>query len=214
MQVSMLLKLLSNVSKFVGSLGHPAIAQELRSLQELFAGQEGVTVARCIGALAKKKPKYEGNESEAIRSMRATLMQLETLLLSAQGKGAAADIGLLNGLLANCPHSDLAQFVAEARNWATKPSGRVPDSTGLRSDVIARYMSELQQAKGRNDVFDQVIQKLRFDKRARGAEMHEIASKFIGFESKKKKTRELALQAIADHQALDARQAARAPKQA
>jgi hypothetical protein len=56
------------------------------------------------------------------------------------------------------------------------------------------------------------MKKLTNDKRARVAEVRELAAQ-VGVKAGKK-SRPLLLQAIADHQALNARQTARGPRQA
>jgi hypothetical protein len=212
MQIALLLKLLSDYSGLLKDLGHPVTARELGSLQHLFSGQEGATVAKFVGALMKKKPGRATVQSEAIRVTRDALSQLETLLLSAQCRTAANDIKSLKALLEGGSQSTVEQFAADARSWSIDVAGGT--HTALRTELVEAYLGQLQAARAQNDVFDQVMDTLRADKRARLAEVREIAARFLGFEIAKKKSRALALQTIADHQALDARQIARSPGQA
>jgi len=214
MQVASLLKLLSDFAILAESIGGPSAAQNLKDLQRLFVGHEGETVAKCVGALSKRKPAGDKIESGAIRNIRGRLSRLHDLLLNAQCKKAASDIALLINLLKDCDQSDVAQFVADANSWMTKPQGKIKGgNTELRTDVVAVYLDKLHSSEGENDLFDQVMQSLRVDKRARLAEVREIASKYLGFEIAKKKSKIDALKAIADHQAFNARQIARGENQ-
>jgi Fe-S cluster assembly scaffold protein SufB len=153
-------------------------------------------------------------ESETIRNVRSRLSGLHDLLLNAQCKKAASDIGLLMTLLEGCSQSSVAQFVADTNSWMTKSQGKIKSSnTELRADVVARYIDKLRSFEGENDLFDQLMRSLSADKNARLAEVREIASKYIGFEIAKKKSKTDALKAIVDHQAFNARQIARGGNQ-
>jgi hypothetical protein len=113
-------------------------------------------------------------------------------------------------------------FVSEARVWlaeATQPkpkskSARAPRKPSTAPTVEAlspnEYASRLKQAARDNRQFDdELIERLRDDKRVKKADMREIAQLFLGYEIAKKKGREDALAAIVERQQVDARQDAR-----
>jgi hypothetical protein len=210
MQIASLLKLLNDYCSLLTTLGHPKAAQDLHALQNLFVGKDDLTVAKSVGAILKKKPNQSGPESDPVHNLRTLLAQLEALLVAAQSKGAN-DIEALRKLLEGCSHATIAQFVADANEWLnTTTIGKAGD---IRNDVVAEYLSDLRKAEHDNDGFDRVMKKLTKDKRARVAEVRELASQFVGFKPGKK-SKPILLQAIADRQALNARQTARGPRQA
>src|SRR5580700_1355011 len=97
-------------------------------------------------------------ESETIRNVRSRLSGLHDLLLNAQCKKAASDIGLLMTLLEGCSQSSVAQFVADTNSWTTKSQGKIKSSnTELRADVVAGYIDKLRSFEGENDLFDQLM---------------------------------------------------------
>jgi hypothetical protein len=210
MQVASLLKLLDDYCLLLTTLGHPKAAQDLHALQNLFVGKVDLTVAKSAGAILKYKPNQLGPESDPVRNLRTLLARLEALLVAAQSKGAN-DIEALRKLLEGCSHTTVAEFVADANGWLTRTA---PVRAGdIRNDVVAEYLRDLRKARHDNDNFDGVMKKLTNDKRARVAEVRELAAQFVGVKAGKK-SRPLLLQAIADHQALNARQTARGPRQA
>jgi hypothetical protein len=79
----------------------------------------------------------------------------------------------------------------------------------LRDDVVSKYLDVLRRTSRDNAAFDNALLALKADKQVRTQEMREIASQFLGYSLAAKKARGAALQAIGNHQALDARQEAR-----
>jgi hypothetical protein len=214
MQITSLVKLLSEYADLAASLGNPSAAQSLRELPRLFSGQESSTAAKFIGNLSKRKPTDCKIESGTIGDFRRLLSNLRGLLLNAQCKGATGDIELLIDLMEGCTHSSVSQFVTATNSWImTRQGGLKTGKSGLRKDLIASYIDKLRSSEGQNDLFDQVMRSLRADKQARVAEVREIASKYLGFEIAKKKNKGDALTAIFDHQAFNARQIARGGSQ-
>lgn len=214
MKNASLLKLLSDFADLGNSLGATSAAQSLKDLRKLFLGREELTVAKYVGDLTKRRPSGDKVESETIRDLRSLLSSLSKILISAECKSAASDIDLLLKLLKGCDHSDFAQFVADANSWGTKSRGRVNiGNADLRTDIVAAYVDKLRSSERQNDLFDQVMQSLRADKRTRLPEVRAIASAYLGLEIAKKKTKADTLKAIGDHQAFNARQMVRGSNQ-
>jgi hypothetical protein len=210
MQVALLLKLLNEYSNLAEAFDSAAVAQDLRELTALFAGQERVTAEKLVGDLLRHKPQLRGPESSATRRLREVLIQLQAVLAAAQCKAGAKNTDTLAVLLEHCHHGTIADFVDDAKSWRPQPKSRTSKSTGNESqDLVDRYLKDLRDSENESSRFDEVVSKLAKDKRIRVPEMRMIASLYLGFELAKKKGRAPSLQAIVDRQALDARQIAR-----
>lgn len=214
MQIASLLKLLSDFADLAGSLGDRSAAQRLTDLRGLFLGHEGITLAKFVRDLNKRKPASRGSESEPVQNVRGLLSKLQGLFFDAECKSAAKDIDLLIDIFRGHDHSEIAQLVAYINSGIEQTRGHSAARTKeLSSDVVSTYVNKLRSCEGQNELFDQAMQSLRVDKRARVGELREIASKYIGFEIAKKKKKADVLKAIADHQAFNARQVARGSSQ-
>jgi hypothetical protein len=216
MQISLLLKLLNDFTVVVEEIGNVELAEQLRDLQRLFSGQESLTVAKFLGALHKRRPSVgNGPESQAIGRVRLVLQGLQRILSTAS-KSAENDIGLIVDFIEQSPQTTITQLVLDAKGWTEPPKVRRANSARGKVtpvDVIGRYLSELSASENDNRHFDDAISKLEKDRLVSAQAMREIASQFTGIALAKKRTKKEALQAIADHQAISARQAARAPYQ-
>jgi hypothetical protein len=122
-------------------------------------------------------------------------------------------------LLGGCGQASISEFVSEARGWLAetgKPKPKPatpPQNKSIAPSVPAlstgEYALLLKEAAQDNTKFDQLIERLRADRKIKKADMREIAQLFTGYELAKKKGRDDALAAIVERQRVDARQDAR-----
>jgi hypothetical protein len=221
MQVSSLIALLQDFETLVLTIGCSSRADDVREFRRLLDGQEGTTVGQLAGKVAKGRPISQiETVSTPVRDLQSTLAKLQTLLLSANAKKAADDVAALARVLNGCNHPNIHQFVEEAKGWLASPSKRKSSpskeskkgtSSGddVRTDLVRNYVGALSQTGEDNSAFDQTISEMQANKRVRAQEMREIAKLYLGYEIAKTKGRADALKAIADRQALRARQDAR-----
>jgi hypothetical protein len=218
MNLGSLVALLRSVETFAETLGANVARDDLRELRALFAGHDKETAARFVTKLAKGKGAIlRPVASEPVLRLQQTLSNVQTLLSSANSKAASNDIELVIGLLEGCDCASIAEFVEQAKRWlnvapakkARSAKKEVADDLPV-IDPVPEYAQALKNASNDNAAFDQVVAKLKADKkRVRMQEMREIAKHYLGYELAKKKGRGDALQEIVDRQALDARQEAR-----
>lgn len=215
MQVRLFLKLLNDYSGVLSDAGNSTVAQSLRDLERLFQGEENNTVAKVLGAIKKRRPKPQGEiEASSIQQAHRALTKLRQLLQSAAAKGPEKDVAVLIDLLEGVNCSSVSEFVLAAKSWIAKRESKPTKGGAIaRADVVAAYLHDLRISESDNQVFDLVLSRLSKDKRVRVEEMKQIASQYLGFDLAKKKNKKDALQAIADRQALNARQNARTANQ-
>lgn len=192
-------------------------APEILELREFLASHAKGTVAQFATKVLKQKPKpWTESVSEPLRPLHDSLDKLHALLVSAGGNKAADDIQKLLLIVRGCEHLSISQFLADARIWLS-PAPKVPRSGSSRQPIARAheddrkqlaqsYADALTAATADNSSFDEIVGKLRGDKRIRTAEMREIAQIFLGHEIAKKKGRGDALAHIVDRQQSYARQ--------
>ena len=185
-------------------------SNDLAKVQQLFVGNETLTVSKLVTKIQKQLGTPEHNESsEAIARVQQLLKVLGELLGRAGARGVSADVAKFGEVLIGRRFESIGQLLehlAQSANEAVAPNTGDP----LRTDVVNSHLEALKMSESHNAEFDRNISALKADKRVRTLEMREIAKQFLGFEIAKKKGRAPALQEIINHQTLDARQAARA----
>jgi hypothetical protein len=221
MQVGSLIALLQGFEALVEAIGGSSQSADIRELRRLLDGQEGTTVAQLAGKLAKGRSVSQIRPSSTpVRDLQNAFAKLQTLLVSANAKKAADDVAMLIRVLDSCDHASLHQFVEEAKGWLAKPSKRKPRSSkesksgsssveDVRTELVRNCVSALSQTSEDNSAFDRIVSEIRANKKVRTQEMREIAKVYLGYEIAKTKGRADALKAIAERQALTARQDAK-----
>jgi hypothetical protein len=218
MKVGSLTILLRDFELLLEATGGSEALGDIRDFRAAFAGHEGSTVAQFVSKVAKAKgPSQLASVSPAIQRIWKILSKLQTLLVSAGSKTAAADIGKVINLLQNCDQVTVSRLAEDVNSWAARRPGKpkspkskrgIPNEN-FRSELGREYVHELKIASYDNAIFDQIVARLHNDKRIRKQEMREIAEEFLGYEIAKTKGRADALQDIIDRQMLSARQEAR-----
>jgi hypothetical protein len=220
MKVSSLLDVLRNFESAAAALTESSAACDLGELRPLFAGHEHDSAATFLNALIKQRDLHGRRPNvPALRYIQDTLKKLEALLRSAEGKKGADDVAKLAELLDGCGQASVSEFVREAHGWldgVSKPKARSAKAPHKKSTAIHvptlrpdEYARLLKDTSKDNAQFDQLVERLRADKKIKKTEMREVALLFLGYELAKKKGREDALAAIAERQKVEARQEAR-----
>jgi hypothetical protein len=222
MKVSSLIAVLSNFEAAAAAASGSGAAGTFKEFRQLFLGHDEDNVAPFLNTLIKQRDIHgRRTNTPPLAHLREVLTKLEACLRSAEGKKGADDIAKLVELIGGCGQASVDAFVSEARVWlaeATQPkpkskSARAPrkSSTAPMVEVLSlnEYANRLKQAARDNPQFDELVERLRGDKKVKKADMREIAQLFLGYEIAKKKGREDALTAIVERQQVDARQDAR-----
>ena len=221
MQVGSLIALLQGFEALSEAIGGSSQLADIRELRRLLDGQEGTTLAQLATKLAKGRAVPQIRPSSTpVRDLQNAFAKLQTLLVSANAKKAADDVAMLIRVLDGCDQTNLHQFVEEAKGWLANPSKGKPRSSkesksgtssveDVRTELVRNYVSALSQTGEDNSAFDRIVSEIRANKKVRTQEMREIAKVYLGYEIAKTKGRADALKAIAERQALTARQDAR-----
>ncbi|HMA70755.1 MAG TPA: hypothetical protein VKP67_04600 [Xanthobacteraceae bacterium] len=226
MKISSLIAVLCNFEAAVAAVSSVGTPSGFKELRQLFLGHEDKNVAPFVNTLLKQRDIHgHRTNSLPIARLRDVLAKLETCLRSAEGNKAADDVARLAELLKGCGQASVNEFVSEARDWlveATRPTAKLqaaakrarparkkPAALSVETLPPADYATLLERTAKDNTQFDQIVERLRADRRIKKADMREIARLFLGYELAKKKGREDALAEIAAKQAVEARQEAR-----
>jgi hypothetical protein len=220
MLVSSILAVLHNFEGVIESVGGSKGLREIQDFTALFAGRGDITVSQLTSKLMKGRiAQSRAATSPPIRQLQELLAKLQKLLASAESLKSAEDISKLILVLEGCGQASVTQFVAEAQCWLISPpkkatrTSKSQEKKGV-SDVagpplVHHYADTLKRVSMDNGKFDELLAKLRADKKIRKNDMREIAERFLGHEIAKKKGRQEALEDIIDRQALEARQEGR-----
>jgi hypothetical protein len=220
MNVSSLNDLLRN---FDSAITAAAGSASFSTLRQLFFGYDGERVISFVNKLIKQRDIHgRGTNTPPVANLREVLSKLEACLRSApEAKKAADDVAKLIEFLEGCGHASVDALVHGARGWLvesnrpkpkTSPVSRTrkkPVPAALETLPLADYAALLKQTVKDNTQFDQVIERLRADRKIKTPDMRDLARLFLGYELAKKKGREAALKEIIERQAVEARQAAR-----
>jgi hypothetical protein len=221
MRVGLLIALIRDFESLIETIGGSSQLSDVREFRHVLDMHEGSTVAQLAGKLAKGRERCQGNTVSApIRDLQNIFAKLQTLLITANSKKAADDIGVLINILDGCDHPSVRHFAEQAKCWIANPSktnARPPKEIkseirlgqGVRMELVRNYADALRHASEDNAAFDRAISSMTADKKVRAQEMREIAKAYLGYEIAKKKGRADAFKAIVDRQALNARQDAR-----
>src|SRR5262249_33641989 len=170
---------------------------------QIFVGHEQKTVLSIVNTLVKQRNIHgHGTVTRPIANLRDALAKLEACLRSAEAKKAADDIGKLVELLEGCWQADVDELVTDARGWLLKATEKKPSAASRRKGDAAPalppvdYAALLSQSAKDNAGFDQVVARLRADRKIKKADMRDIARQFLGYELAKKRGREDALTEI------------------
>jgi hypothetical protein len=220
MKASSLLNVLCNFENAVAVLTGSDAIRPLNALRPLFAGHEDDSVAVFLNALIKLRDVHGVRSgSVPLTQARDTLLSLEKVLRSAEGKKGADDVAKLAQLLEGCGQPSVSAFVSEARGWleegskpkpkSERPSRKKPSASAVPTLRPDEYAKLLKEAFRDNAQFDDLIARLRGDKKIKKPNMREVARLVLGFELAKKNGREDAVKAIVERQRIEARQQAR-----
>ena len=222
MNVSSLHDLLRNFDAAVTSAAGSETPAPFSIFCRLFFGYDDERAISFVNKLIKQRDIHgRGTNTPQVANLREVLSKLEACLRSAEAKKAADDVAKLVELLEGCGHASVDALVNGARGWLVdlnrpKPkTSRVsrtqkkPVPAALETLPLADYAALLKQTVKDNTQFDQVIERLRADRKIKTPDMRDLARLFLGYELAKKKGREAALKEIIERQAVEARQAAR-----
>lgn len=216
MKVKSLLALLNNFESAVVLIAGSGARGVFAEFPDLFYDHEDESLATFVNKLIKQRDIHgRGTNTRPIANLREALSKLVQLLRSAEAQKAANEVEKLVELLEWCGHASIGAFVSDARGWLEPKTKR--SQKPLAPKVAAPRLSPndyavlLKQMATKSGEFDQVIERLRSDrKNIKTPEMRDIARLFLDRELPKKAGREAALTAIIERQRVDARQDARA----
>jgi hypothetical protein len=224
MKVSSLVAVLSNFESAVEVAAGSQATDDFSALRQLFVGHDEKSVGTLIDALIKQRDIHGRRpNTPPVSTLRDALAKLEACLRSAEAKKAADDVAKLVELLQWCGQGSVDHFVSDAREWlaqVAQPKSRPkrasvgrsrkkPSAAVVESLSPATYFDLLKRTARDNAQFDQVVERLRADRKIKKPDMREIARLFLGYELAKKKGREEALTDIIEQQTVGARQDAR-----
>jgi hypothetical protein len=224
MKISSLLAVLRNFESAVAVVAGSGATNGLSAFRQLFVGHDQKNVAPFIDALIGQRDIHGRNPvSLPISNLCEALRKLEACLRSADAKKAADDVAKLVELLEGCGQPSVDDLVRDAREWLTRacqpkskpklaPTSRTkkkPAAPVVEALPPTDYAALLKRTAKDNVQFDQVVERLRADRKIKKPDMREIARLFLGYELAKKKGREDALTEITEQQAVEARQDAR-----
>jgi hypothetical protein len=226
MKVSSLLDVLRNFEAAAAIFGGTSNPGSLNELRQMFTGYEEEDLSRFVNAIIKQRD-IQGRKPNTppLAHLHEALTKLEACLRSAEGKKGADDLAKVAELVEGCGQCSVSAFVSEARDWvvearqpkpkpppklsSAKPPRKKPPVPLVETLPLDEYARRLKQFTGDNTQFDELIARLRGDKKVKVVDMREIARLFLGYEIAKKKGRDAALAAIIEQQQVSGRQDAR-----
>jgi hypothetical protein len=124
------------------------------------------------------------------------LQGLATTLSAWRAKDPASSLDRLNEALSaydNLTVAELCAILDRAQGGDVEP--KRPKRSAINDTIVQTYLSDLREAENDAGAFDQILVRLKGDRKARLPEARQVANAFVGLESAYK-TKAEAIQAI------------------
>jgi hypothetical protein len=219
MQPKVFQDLLRELGELAVVVSDPGARSILAGLPDLFEGARGKDVGSFLEKIRRKPGEAMQRNFGQRGAAQKLLGTLASVFLLAGGKSAASDVEKLCAFLGDWGDAPIAQIIADAKA-SIAPAAMIQRSGGMtrepkppkeiQASVVQQYASDLRQTSAINTSFDEVMERIKKDKRVRLEELREIVGLYLGEPPRRTAKKTDLLKRIIDAQALDARQRARA----
>jgi len=156
--------------------GSPELAHGLRRLTAAWSGAEAMQMNNLLRRMLPKRNIERARSQPSVGDLQEALRQIERLVSNIARKDFATDLSKLIASLEEYQKADLASFAAAIQTEISGGGGH--EAPPAHTALVDDYVRRLDESYKDENSFRSVLQDLKRDKRVKGPEMAEIASRF------------------------------------